>query len=847
MFETNTVHYDFGSILSMFITVVAAAIVIFTLIHILWIIYQNSLTKKNTNNGVLLQVLLEKDSEVTPFEISQLWTSFHSYLPWYKRLTRSQQYLSFEISSINRLKDSEKEKKISFNFWVPEDLVELVEERLKATYRYCEVVRLKEDFIPDPDDSDLLIESAELTLREDNAFSIKQFQDIDVDPLSSILSSLSTVNENELAVIQFMLRPASYKWNGRAAKTLARYEKTKKKPKKMQEWTNYVGRFVQMFFAIADHIISAFGGRPDDIKVAAPQQSSLDTANQKAMLEKVQHMGFETQVRILVGSPLGTDAAKSRLRRILSNFQELNSAHNGFKKNKYTTSPAVHKRMKSRYFSVIKNQDILSTVEIAGFAHLVNKTTATPGIAYIQNKKQPFPNGIAKEDPFAMAPDETGTLQPVGLDLLARLRHVYISGMTGVGKSTLLENMIINDIERGRGAVVIDPHGELVDVVLEKISTRRKDIYVLDPADIQHPFGLNLLEISTRDPERRSLEKSLVVDSYITLFKRVFGDGAIGPNTDDIFRMSAAAILDSPEGGGLLEMLLILVNDGYRQAVIPHIKDPIVKNYWDTVFPSLNQNKQFATQNLNAPLNKIRRFLSDSVTANIICQKKSTIDVAEVINSGGVILARFSRGDVGFENSALLGTMLISKVQIAAMQRVSIPMELRVPTFLYVDEFQNFVGDSGGAKSFAEILSEARKYRLGLVIAHQFLDQLRQSGGDFLMSAIFNNCGTLLTFRVGPTDAKFFSDFYYNPDTNTGYKTQDIANLGKFTVIARVMTKEGLQSHPFTAYPLPPVKANPNANPDLIIERSRKQIGSRRDIVRKDIERRADMDTISSN
>lgn len=714
MFDT-TYSYDFGSWIPIIIYSTIGIIVISTIIHIIWIIHQNKLMKESSKNGVLLKVLLEKDSEVTPFEISQMWTSFHSYLPWYKRFKKSQDYFSFEISSTNHLKNGDKKKLITFNFWVPEDMVELVEERLKATYRYCEVERLHDDYIPSPEDPDLAFEAAELTLREDNAFSIKQFQDIEVDPLSSILSSLSTVNENEMAVIQVMMRPASYKWNGRAAKTLARYEKTKKKPKKMQEWTNYVGRFMQSFFAVVDHIISGFGGRPDDIKVAAPQQSSLDTVNQKAMLEKVQHMGFETQIRLLVGSPIGSDAAKGRLRRILSNFQELNSAYNGFKKNKYTNSVSVHTRMKNRHFNVVKNRDILSTIEIAGFAHLVNKTTATPGIVYIQNKKQPFPNGIAKEDPFAMAPDETGTLQPVGLDLLARLRHVYISGMTGVGKSTLLENMIINDIERGRGAVVIDPHGELVDVVLEKISTRRKDIYVLDPADIGYPFGLNLLEISTRDPDRREMEKSLVVDSFVTLFKRVFGDAAIGPNTDDIFRMSCSAILDSPEGGGLLEMLLILVNDGYRQTIIPHIKDPIVKNYWDTVFPSLNQNKQFATANLNAPLNKIRRFLSDSVTASIICQKKSTVDVAEIINSGGVILARFSRGDVGFENSALLGTMLISKVQIAAMQRVSIPMELRVPTFLYVDEFQNFVGDSGGAKSFAEILSEARKYRLGLV------------------------------------------------------------------------------------------------------------------------------------
>lgn len=683
MFEnTNSFNFD----MPVFISTIVALIVLYTIVHIIWILYQNKLMEGATKKGVLLKVLLEKDSEVTPFEISQMWTSFHSYLPWHKRFKRPQDRLSFEIVSTNHLKNGDAKKLISFNFWVPEDMVELVEERVIATYRYAEVIRLEEDYIPVPEDLDLTFEAAELTLREDNAFSIKQFQDIDVDPLSSILSTLSTVNENEVAVVQVMLRPAPYKWNARAGRVLSKYEKSKKKPGKMPEWTNYVGRFTKVFFAVAEHIISGFGGKSDDIKVAAPQQSSLDTANQKQMLEKVQYMGFETQIRILVGSPIGQEAAKGRLRRILSNFQELNSAHNGFKKNKYTTSVKVHERMKNRHFSVIKNQDVLSTIEIAGFAHLVNKTTTTPGIVYVQNKKQPFPNGIAKENPFAMAPDETGNMQPVGLDLLARLRHVYISGMTGVGKSVLLENMIINDIENGRGAVVIDPHGELVDVILEKISTRRKDIYVLDPADIAAPFGLNLLEISTRDPERRELEKSLVVDSYITLFKRVFGDAAIGPNTDDIFRMSCSAILDAPEGGGLLEMLLILVNDGYRKSIIPHIKDPIVKNYWDTVFPSLNQNKQFATANLNAPLNKIRRFLSDTVVANIICQKKSTIDVAEIINSGGVILARFSRGDVGFENSALLGTMLISKVQIAAMQRVSIPMELRVPTFLYVDE-----------------------------------------------------------------------------------------------------------------------------------------------------------------
>lgn len=405
--------------------------------------------------------------------------------------------------------------------------------------------------------------------------------------------------------------------------------------------------------------------------------------------------------------------------------------------------------------------------------------------------------------------------------------------------------MIIRDIESGRGAIVLDPHGELIDVILEKISTDREDVFVLDPADIGFPFGLNLLELNSPDPLRRELEKVLVVDAYITVMKRVFGEASIGANTDDIFRMSCSAILDHPEGGGLLEMLLMITSDIYRARVVQFVKDPVVKNYWEVVFPTLAGQGKFLVQNLNAPLNKLRRFIANGVVANIICQQKSTINIADTMNSGGVILARFSRGDMGFENSALLGTMLISKIQIAAMQRVNIPQSQRVPTYLYVDEFQNFVGDSGGAKSFAEILSEARKYRLGLVIAHQFIEQLRQSGSNFLMEAIFNNCGTTITFRVGATDSQFYEKVYYDRDTDKGYKANDIANLGRGEVVMRVMTKTGLQSQPFIAKTFLPVKASPRANPDIIRKRSRSLISIPRKDILDSIGDRMKLDTMS--
>ena len=824
-------------------------VIIFSIVQLLWIKRQNKLMKEQTKDGILLKVFLEKDSEVDIKAIQQMWNTFHSHIPWKKRIFKSQNFFSFEIAAQNILKDSETRKEISFNFWVPNHMEDLLRERIKASYPFAEIVRVEKDYIPSPDNIDLVFDSTELTLMDDSAFSIKQFEDLEVDTLSSILSSMSTVNVNEVAIIQVMLRPTPRDWNKKSASLLAKYEKTKKKPSKLPEWTNYFTKIINVFFIFAFELIDGiFTGKPEDVKVSSPTQSSLDGENQKQMLKKVQYAGFETEIRILVGSPQGISASNSRLQRIVSTFQELQGPFNGFKKRKYLKPESTHSKMINREFSAIRNRDVLTNVKLARILHFVNKNTNTSGLSYIQNKKQNFPNGIAKEFPFAFAFDSNGERQPVGLDLNARMRHVYVSGMTGVGKSTLLENMIVSDINSNKGCVVVDPHGELVDVVLEKIDPSRKDVYVLDPSDINYPFGFNLLEVSSKDPNRKEMEKALVVDAYITVMKRVFGESAIGPNTDDIFRMSCAAILDHPDGGGLLEMLLILVNEPYRKSVIQHIKDPIVKNYWEEIFASLNANKNFAVQNLNAPLNKIRRFLGNSVISSIICQKRSTIDVAEVINSGGVILARLSRGDLGFENSALLGTMLISKIQIAAMQRVSIPMEMRVPTFLYVDEFQNFVGDSGGAKSFAEILSEARKYRLGLVIAHQFLGQLRQGGsGDFLMDAIFNNCGTIITFRVGATDAEYFSKIYFDKDRpQEGYRSADISNLGKFTTIIRIMTKDGIQSHPFTAYPLPPVKAHPNANADIVIERSRRLIGRSREAIMKSIRSRAAMDIISA-
>lgn len=823
-------------------TVIVA--LVFAIGNLLWISYKNFLIARTSQTGVLLEVLLEKETDTDPFAIEQFWTSFHGLrIPWYMRLFKPEPYISFEIKSENSLADNKKE--ITFNFWVTEEYLSWAKNRILGLYPSAQINILENDYIPDLNDRNRVIETAEIGLKEDSAFSIKTFENFDSDPLSSITSALTNLDNKEIAVVQVVARPHNLNWRNKASRILERYERTGKKPNKLPEWTNYLSKFLIFFYKIIDWLLAGiFMVTNPDPDVRGSKGTSKDSQRQKEMLEKVNRPPFSFQIRIMVGTPYGKDEAKEKIRNIIASFNELDGPNNRFKKEMILKKNRTYIRMKNRFFGYSNRDDVLSSFELAGFAHLPNKNNFTPNLKKVQSKRTEFSSEMTESNHFAHAMDTHGQKRPVGLDLNGRMRHVYVSGMTGVGKSTLLENMIVTDIENGKGVVVVDPHGELVDEVLDKISTDREDIFVLDPADIAYPFGMNLLELSSTDPLRREMEKVLVVDAYITAMKRVFGEGSIGANTDDIFRMSCSAILDHPEGGGLLEMLLMLVNEKYRARVCEFIKDPIVKNYWTEVFPALAGKGQFLVQNLNAPLNKIRRFIANGLVSNIICQKKSTLNVADAINSGAVILARFSRGDMGFENSALLGTMLISKIQIAAMQRVNIPKDQRVPTYLYVDEFQNFVGDEGGAKSFAEILSEARKYRLGLIIAHQFVEQLKQASGNFLLEAIFNNCGTTITFRVGASDARFFEKMYYDENTGKGFKSSDIANLGLGEVVMRVMTKKGIQSQPFIAQTLMPLKPSPYANPELIRKRSRERISVSRDHVRQSIENRMAMDTL---
>lgn len=447
--------FDFSGLIYLIIGI----ILLFSILYTMWVIYQNALVKQLTQTGVLMEVVLEKDTETIHLSVDQMWSSFYSglYIPWYKRPFKPQPYITFEIKSENTVSRSKKE--ITFNFWVPEDYKTMIKQRILGLYPKAQINEI-EDYIPEENDRMRVIETAQLGLKEDSAFSIKLFDDFNADPLSSITSAMTELENREIAIVQLFTRPTSPSWRKKAEKTLLRYEKTGKKPTRIPEWLIKSAGFLLAIFKILDVIISTFlQSNVPEAKIDIGT-GSADSQRQKDMLKKVMRNPFSFQVRILVGSPFGSNAAKEKIRNISASFKELDGTTNSFERELVFNKKSTYYKMKNRYFSVINTDDVLTTVELAGFAHLPNKTNYTPGLKKIQSKRTEFPADIATDEPFAIAIDSHGNERPVGLDLDGRMRHVYVSGMTGVGKSTLLENMIIRDIETGKGAVVVDPHGK---------------------------------------------------------------------------------------------------------------------------------------------------------------------------------------------------------------------------------------------------------------------------------------------------------------------------------------------------------------------------------------------------
>lgn len=405
-------------------------------------------------------------------------------------------------------------------------------------------------------------------------------------------------------------------------------------------------------------------------------------------------------------------------------------------------------------------------------------------------------------------------LKKFGIKTDDRRRHMYLIGKTGMGKSTVLENMIVDDIRNGYGVAVVDPHGDLAEKIMDYIPNDRvQDVVYFNPSDINFPIAFNVVE--QVEPHLRHL----VASGLIGVFQKLWAD-SWGPRLEYILRNAILAILDFP-GSTLLGVVRMLSDKGYRKKVVSNITDPVVKAFWEKEFSSYAD--KFASEAVSPIQNKVGQFLSSSLMRNIIGQVKSAIDIRDIMDNGKILIMNLSKGRIGEDNSALLGAMMITKIQLAAMSRVDIPEKERHDFYLYIDEFQNFSTDS-----FANILSEARKYRLNLILAHQYIEQLSEK----VKPAVFGNVGTLVVFRVGAADAEELVKEF----TPT-FTEEDIVNLPKYEMYLKLMI-DGIASSPFSAIGLPPLRVDERTNnTEKVVNNSREKYASDRVSVEEKIMR----------
>ena len=404
-----------------------------------------------------------------------------------------------------------------------------------------------------------------------------------------------------------------------------------------------------------------------------------------------------------------------------------------------------------------------------------------------------------------------GQQQKFGIKLDDRRRHMYVIGKTGMGKTQMLQNMAIQDVIEGRGVGIIDPHGEFAEAVLDFVpKSRVNDVVYFNPADTEMPIGFNIME--TIGAEQRYF----VASGLMAAFKKIWVD-VWSARMEYILNNALLALLEYPDST-IMGANRMLADKDFRKKVVDNVKDPAVKSYWINEFAKYPE--RYREEATGAIQNKIGQFISNPLIRNIIGQTKSTFNMREIMDNKKILIVNLSKGRIGEDNTALLGTMLITKLQIATMSRVDIPEETRNDFFMYIDEFQTFA-----TPSFAGILSEARKYRLALILAHQYIAQM----DELVRDAVFGNAGTLVSFRVGAADAEFMENEYL-----PAFMQSDLVNLGKYNIAIKLMI-DGIASNAFSAHTLPPFAQPEESHKDEVIKVSRERYGKERSVVEEKI------------
>ena len=757
---------------------------------------------------IVLRILVPKNNEKTPQAAEQMFAALHGI---FKVHAPFQEYISFEIVA--------REKFLQFYVCTPTHLKDFVQSQVYAQYPNAEIIEVDDYAMSDEErikNNDLKIVGTEINLTNDSFYPIKTFLNFEVDPLAAITSVISKVERDEQVWIQILVKPLSDEWHKKSSTFVKNVKAGGGGASLGSEFFGLFGRVLHGIFAT---ILT--GATPPSSKEKEKEEkpSQLSSAEETALTgaeTKATKLGYNTKIRILALAE-NENLAHSKISSLLGAFKQFNILNmNGFTSGDLRNDIGFWQDYSTRLF--LDDGYIFNIEELASIFHLPSISVETPNIVWAGSKKGeppsnlPIEENVAGEDLTAYAKTDFRHLQhKFGIKIPDRRYHMYAIGKTGTGKSTMLENMAIDDIQEGRGLAVVDPHGDLINHIMDYIPEERiKDVVLFSPADKMFPVAFNPLE--NVDPDL----KSIVASGVVGIFKKIFGE-SWGPRLEYILRNTVLALLDYPNAT-MLGITRLLVDKDFRNKVVSNISDPVIKDFFVNEFEQYDP--KFRTEAIAPIQNKVGQFLSSATIRNIVGQPKSTINIRKIMDEGKILLVNLSIGEIGEDASSLLGALMITKIQLAAMQRATMVEEERRDFYLYVDEFQNFATDS-----FAVILSEARKYHLNLIMANQYVAQMLETVRD----AVFGNVGTLISFRIGAPDGELLAREFAPV-----FEANDLVNLDNYHIYVK-MSIDGVTCPAFSAITLPR-EAKKFGNVQKIIDSSRHLFSRRRDYVEAQID-----------
>jgi len=707
---------------------------------------------------------------------------------------------------------------ISFYAVMPRTMQQYFEQQIQAQYPEINIEEQPDYNVFNPKG---VILGANLILKKDHALPIKTYMEMEIDSLNAITNTLSSFDPKEGAVIQIVCRSSHPGWHQRSRGITVELQKGKTLNQAIR--SAGANGFLGRIFSSASGFAKASTGKTtweQEQERTQTRPQGLSPMNEEALRkleQKNSKAGLDVNIRLIVSTDT-MPKAQTYLQSMINSFGQFAGYEyaNGFNSADIGSKPKIVHDFIYRTFNE-KRSFILNTEELASIFHLPTPMTETPNIRWLLAKKLAPAVNVPAEGLLLGQSIYRGHAKNIFIGEADRRRHVYIIGMTGVGKSVLMANLALQDIAQGKGVCVIDPHGTLVDDILDNVPRERaEDVIIFNPSDTERPIGLNMLEAETLE------HGDFAVQEMIAIFYKLFPPEMIGPMFEHNMRNTMLTLMsDAKNPGTIAEIPRMFSDKDFQKEWVSKVEDPVVKAFWEK---EMAQTTDFhKSEMLGYLISKVGRFVENAMMRNIIGQTHSGFNFRSIMDEGKILLVNLSKGTTGEVNSYLLGLIIVSKLQMTALARADMPEEERKDFYLYIDEFQNFITDSIGT-----ILAEARKYKLNLTIAHQYIGQLVQNQDTKIRDAVFGNVGTVASFRVGVDDAETIAKQLGLPVTE-----YDVMNMEKYNAYMRLLV-DNQATKPFNITCFPPQKGNPELAKQ-IKEYSRLKYGRDKTIVEEEI------------